>query len=565
MFPVHLANEYHSIQAPYIFENLPLFGALFCVWMLLILFLLFSKRDEGSGLDWENLALSCIFGLLFLGFWVVITPLGGFTDGVFNMAHVRWLLNEGTIPIGHERLIYFDFPGMHLLLAAISQVTNLGVFESRTLFLMINAALFCAVLYILFAKLMKSGRLAFLGVLLAVLGSIIIIDDISTFYPRALGFTLLAGFLVMLTGSETRLFGTTVSDRLLMLILFIAMTISYFATSFFAPLILLGIYAVQRLGRDTQARVSLRTIILLLFMVIAWEIYWTWFNFQNLAMFLPKAWEGLFAGEFLAIPLTLGKANIGGALPLWANITRSLWWALIVFGTILGLRNLFKLRELSFAEKILTGGLVGVILLTIVGILGTVGGQQFVRFLLYGPIFCVPILLLFLHKSVTWERRGITLLAVLIFVLALPTFLSSVNTVATDASYPYDVSAGKFLEFHDKEKGDEYILYSFTSSSRIWADYYAPDLDHKNVSDNIYYTGTEEDAWEKIDKLITDFLEGFALPDWQKLLVISEKGPITLQHLLKIPPDGPMWQEVFERLSGSGMVFNNGHVKIYIP
>ena len=90
LFPVRLTNEYHPIQAPYLFENLPLFGALFYLWMLLLLLLLFSKRDEDR-LTWENLALASVFGLVFLGFWVIITPYGSYADGIYNMGHVRYL------------------------------------------------------------------------------------------------------------------------------------------------------------------------------------------------------------------------------------------------------------------------------------------------------------------------------------------------------------------------------------------------------------------------------------------------------------------------------------------
>jgi hypothetical protein len=564
LFPVHLVYEYHAIQAPYLFENLPLFGVLFCVWILVILFILFSKQDEGDNLNWENLALISMFGLVFLGFWVIITPHGSFTDGLFNMSHVRWLVSNGSIPVGHENLVYFDFPGMHLLVAALSLVTGLGVFESRTLFLVINAVLFCAVLYVLFAKLMKSGRLAFLGVLLVVLGSVLIVDDISTFYPRALAFTMLASFMMLLTRSETRLLGSTLSDRLIMLILFTAMTISYFATPFFAPLILLGIYIVQILSRDTQARVSLRTIILLMFIMIAWEIYWTWHNFSTLAMFLPGVWDSLLSGEFFRNPITMVQANIGGRLPLWATATRSFWWALLAFSTVLGLRNLLRIKELSLVEKIVTGGLLGLIILTIIGTFGTEGGRQFQRFLLYAPIFCAPLLLMFLVRSGTWQKIGIKVITLLIIILALPTFLCSVNSVCTDAIYPYECSVGEFAESHSQVEGESNIIvYSLNAASMIWARYYTPDVLVNRVSEEVYYTGDKNLFWDEVDVLVTKFQKGWTLPGKQKLLVISEKSPNMAQHLLNIPPDNPKWEELWQRISVNNLVYNNGHIQLY--
>ena len=105
-------------------------------------------------------------------------------------------------------------------------------------------------------------------------------------------------------------------------------------------------------------------------------------------------------------------------------VTRYLWWALLGLATILGLRNLFRISQLSLIEKIETGGLLGVILLSALGLFATERGSQFSRYLLYAPLFCAPILLRFLFSR-TWARKALVVLVVLVFVLSLPTFLSS--------------------------------------------------------------------------------------------------------------------------------------------
>jgi hypothetical protein len=564
-FPVSLVNEYHPIQAPYIFENLPVFGTLFCIWILLLLLLVFSKKGEGTKLNWENIALVCVFALVFLAFWALITPYGSYADDIFNMGHVRWLVDEGGIPVGHQNLVYFDFPGMHLLVASLSEITGLGVFESRTLFLVFNAMLFSALLYILFVRLLKSNRLAFIGVLIAVIGSIVIPDDITTFYPRAFGFTLLTGFMVILTRSETKLFGTTISDRLLMLTLFVAMVVSYFPTSFLAPLILLGIYAVQSAGRGKEARASPATIALLLVMVIAWEMYWTSFSFHSLAAFLPKVKEDLLSGGFLSTAKTLGASNIGRALPLWATVTRSFWGALLGVSIVLGLYNLFKIKKLSLAARIATGGLLGVILISLIGIFGTEGGLQFIRFLLYAPLFCAPILLLFLFKSGTWGRRGLAALTILVFVLALPTFLSSVNTVSTDAIYESELAGGQFLESHSQGKVKDLILYSLTAESRDLFYYYTPDISKLNVMEKTYYTGSTDEVWREVGELVAHFQTPRPWQVQQKILVIGEKDVVLFQHLLNILPNDQKWEELRKQLNSEDVIFNNGHLEMYVP
>lgn len=561
--PVHLRNEYHPIQPPYLFDGLPLFGILFCIWMLLLLLLVFSKRDQGDRLSWESLALGCVFALLFLGFWVVITPYGSFADSIFNMGHVRWLMDEGTMPVGHQNLWYFDFPGMHLLVAALAELTGLGVFQTATLFLVFNALLFSGLLYILFVKLLKSNRLASLAVALAVLGSVMLVEKMRIFTPGALGYTLLAGFLVMLTRSETKLFGTTVSDRLLMLIVFSAMVISYFATPLLAALVLLGVYVVQTMAKAEEARANPATICLLLVTVMAWEIYWTWKLFHSLAGFLPRLWDDMLSGEFLSIPVTLAKVNVGGELPLWASMTRSFWLALLGFSTILALHSLFRVRQLSVAQKVASGGLLGVILLTILSVFGTHGGQQFTRFLLYAPLFSVPVLLMFLCRLGAWRRKGFALLAILVFGLALPTFLSSVNTVGTDAIYPYELSAGEFMKSSSPRRGEGATLFGLCYVSKAWVYYYAPDIRTRQVSEAAFYEGGEGEVWEETDKIVTAFEHEWAPRGTQKLFALSDKDATFYRHLLGVLPDNPNWEGLRAQLSTEDRIFTNGHLEMY--
>ena len=533
--------------------------------MVLLLLLAFSKRDEENRFNWENMALACVFSLVFIGFWIVITPYGSFADDIFNMGHVRWLVGEGSIPVGHQNLWYFDFPGMHLLVTALAQLTGLGVFESRMLFLLVNAALFSVLLYILFAKLLKSNRLAFIGVMLVMMSSVMLIEKMHIFTPGALGYTLLAGFLVMMTSTETRLLGTAISDRLLMLILFAAMVISYFATSFLAPLVLLGIYLLQKISRGKEAQVSLLTVVLLLVMVLAWEVYWTWKLFDSLAGFLPRLGDSMLSGGFLSIPFRLAQANVGGELPLWATLTRTFWWASLGLGTILGLFNLFRARSLGFSDKVVTGGLLGVILLTIIGVFGTHGGQQFGRFLLYAPLLCIPLLLVFLSRIGGRLRTSYVLLTVLLLVVSLPTMLSSVNLVSTEAISPYECSAGRFMEANIRDKGEDDILYGLSSASKAWVYYYAPDTRTKQVSEKAFYEKDEAEVWEETDKIVMDFRQEWVALGTHKLFVLSEKDTTFYQHLLNILPEYPNWEELAKQLAAENRIFINGYVEMYAP
>ena len=559
-FPVHLVNEYRPIQAPHIFDNLALFGVLFSVWMLLLLLLAFTKKDEGDKISWETTGLAALFGTVFVGFWVVITPNGSFADGISIMGHVRWLVDEGSIPVGHANLTYFDFPGMHLLVSALSEFTGMGIFASRTLFLLFNAALFAALLHVFFVRILKSNRTAFLGVLLVMIVSVMIVEKIRIFTPGALGFTLLAALLVMLTRSEARMFGATVADRLLTLIIFAAMTVSYFATSFLLPLILLGMYLVLAAARDKGTRFSPLTIALLLTMIVSWTVYWTWHTFPTLTSFLSSLGEAIAEGEFLRSVLTLGPANVGGALPAWASIIRIFWFAFLAISSAVGLYNLLRIRRLSHAERIVTGGLVGVVLLTLLGTFATQAGAQFTRFLLYAPLFSVPILLLFLQRSGDRGRKGFAALALLVLALAPPTFLSTVNTVDTDAVHPYEHAAGEFLEDHTLEDGESHVVYRTSMVAGSWAKYYVPDARIWGISWDAYRS--QEDARAEVRDIVEDFTRPFLR--WkQKVFLSSPKSRVPYQHRLGMGPDDPVWEEVNTSISGTNMVFNSGHIQIY--
>ena len=562
-FPVNLVYKYHAIQAPYLFNNLPLFGAIFCVWIFLLLLMLFSREEKGGTVDWQNLGLVCVFGLVFIGFWVVITPFGSAGDDIYNMGLVRWLMQHGSIPVGHENLTYFEFPGLHLLVSAICMSTGLGVFEGRMLFLLFNAALFSGLFYLFAVRILKSNRLAGLAAIVAVMGSVILIERMSIFGAAAFGYTLLAGFLLMLARYETKLLGATSFDRLILLVLFSVIVVAYLPVSLLVPLILLGIYAICVIGRNQETRPSLVTICLFLVMVLAWEVYWSWHTFRYTAAFLPSVWEQLVSLGFLKAALTMGSANVGGALPLWATLVRFFWWAVLGIGTMVGLCNVFRIRRLSLADQVATGGLLGVMVETVIGMIAVWGGYQFQRFLLYAPLFCAPLLLLFMSRSGTLAKRGPALLAILILALAVPSFLSSVNGVATDAIYAHEIAAGQFLESHSQNEGEGLIVYGYDGTSVQFADSYAPNAAMEHVQENTAYEASIDELWQTLDRLAADFAVEKPWLLQQRILVVGEKSTEGYQHLRGIPSDDPHWEELRVVLSGTNTIYDDGHIQMY--
>lgn len=560
-FPIHMSSQYRSIQAPYIFDNLPLFSSLFCLWILVAICLAFSKSDAKA--NWEHLILAGIFGLVFIGFWVFITyPYGSYADDIYNTGHVRYLIENGHIPINHPLLAYFDYPGMHLLLSAISQISGLSIFESRTLFLMFNAGLFCALMYLLFTKWLKKSRLAFLAVLLLLMTGGAIIDKMHIFTPGAFAFTLLAVFLLSAGLSReptTNRFPQTV---ILEILVFSAITISYFATSFLLPLILTGIYLVQRLAR-TKPSVTISSILLFSLMFLAWFFYDTWNTLHSLTGFLPRILDSLRSGEFLSSIMTLWQANAGAELPLWANAIRLFWWGILGIATLLALCRLFIVKKLTSAEKVEIGGVLGILALTALGLTGTKGGSQFVRYLLYAPLFAIPLLIGFWARSTTWGRRMLIALVICITILSLPTFLSSVNTVATDSIYSYDASSGKFLESHSRNNGTNIIVFRASTTTASSTYYYLHNISFRNIPELVYYA--KDDFWLSVEKVTTAYMNPNTNATRQKLFIVDEKTYVPAQHLLEISPEDQGWQTLNTSLSSTNLFYNNGQVQMYTP
>jgi hypothetical protein len=555
LFPTHLTFEYYPIQSTRIFDSLPLFAILYCIWLLVLLLLLFSRRGEGES-EWEKLALVCIFSAVFLGFWTIVTHSGLSNEGVFNAAHVRYLEHEGNIPVGHPSLSYFDFPGLHLIGSFVSQSTGLDAIGASAFIVFFQAVLLAALLYVLFRRLLNSAYVAPLAVLLVIQGNISL-DKLNIFHPRNLGVLLLVAFLVLL--SRHRLFGTA-QDRLFLIILLAAVTMTHAVTAFLLFFIMLGIYVVQKLDR-TNVGNSPPVIIFLVFPV-AWAMYWAVITFEGLMGTFPKVLDDLAERSDVLWFLTMmGKANVGERLPLWSNISRLSWWVVIYgFGTILGLGNLFRLKKLSPMEKRTTGVLLGVIMISVVSTLASGGGARFDTYILYGAFAIVPILLGFLLSLRNHIRRyAFVCLVSVFFVLSFPTFLSHNNMVEFDAWHPDEHASGKFLESQFTQ-GENLHIYS-GEWIILLTPYYLPEV-RRVTSREIFYMKDEAGLWAQIDSLTTGFEGQRGRPE-DSIFVWSKRLMLPYQHFFGIAPEHPRWQELRDRLSYQNRIYDNGNVELF--
>lgn len=559
VFPTRLTLEYYSIQSTRIFDNLPLFAVLFCIWLAVLLLLLFSKSDEQKS-DWENIALVCVFSAVFLGFWTIITRNGLTNEGILHAAHVRYLNGVEKIPVGHRSLGYFDFPGLHLLGSFVSQVTGLDAIQSSALIVFSQALILAALLYTLFRRLLSSHYAAALGVLLVIAGNISL-DKVNFFHPRNLGIILLVTFLVIITRNKERLFGT-VPDTILMLILAVAAMMTHFVTSFLLFFIMLGIYVVQKLDRTNRENAP--PLIIFLVLPFAWAMYWSFITFGSLIGTFPKVWANWAKGDVLWFLTMSAKANVGENLPLWANMSRLYWWVLIYgFGSIVGLWNLFRLKRLSPMQKRATGVLLGIIAVSAVSTLASPGGGRFDTYILYGAFAAVPILLWFLLSLRNHIRKyALTCLAVLFFVLCFPTFLAHNNMIEYDAYYPDEHASLQFLESNVVPV--EQLHYFTGNWVKHLASYYVPDAYLYTLFLVETMAKGEADLWADMDRLIGRFESEAGRPDRVVVFMWSKKLKLPYQHFFGITPEHPNWQMLKDKLSRQDKIYDNGDVQLFM-
>ncbi|MFC1943360.1 hypothetical protein ACFLWO_02120 [Chloroflexota bacterium] len=592
LFPTHLEFEYHAIQSLYIFYNLPLFVILYCVWVsILLLLLFFASKDN----EWQKLLLVCIFALVYKGFWVIATPNGAFADELSTLADIGYLQEAGRISSASLPIGYLEFPGIHFLGLSLSDICELGVLETRIWLSVFSSMLFAALLYVFFAKLLRNSNYASLGVLLALHGGAMFSTRGQQFWPGNLAFLLLALLLLLLVFlyGERKVGGPAAVG--LFIVSCATLTISYLPTSVCFIFILSGIYLLQRFGKERS--MSLTTIILCLVMVFVWLQYWSRSMFRGLVplitIFIDNMTDGTIWGW---LPAVRDQASIfvGEQVPLWASLTRLFWLAFVfIFGALLWIRNLIKARKLHSLEAIQIGGLLGVVIFSIVCVLGFPGGGQYYRFLMYAPFFTVPIILrsLWDFSSYTkssseniarfsenpgkgslvlklspqkglitfgsWFRKyAFMLLVALVCVLSLPTFLAHNGEVCTRAIYPYEYASGEFIESVYGGKLEQVEIFTEAYAAYPIGYYMREAHFHPTLLPWEITNGAE--SWPGI--LVGDFGNS-SYPN--AIFVLSERLAQWWSGPPLIDKTGPRWVNFVNRLSENNKIYDSGHIEIY--
>ena len=565
LFPARPTLEYHPIQSIPAIVNLPLFAALYAVWLLFLLLLLVVDKEAPQ---WEKPALVGIFALVFVGFWLFTGPYAGLRyDGIQNAAHVRYLSQQadGKIPVDHVNLTYFAFPGTHLLAFVLVQVTSLDVTQGVTLALAFNLVLLAVLVYIFLLRTLGSPSLAALGTLLVIQGNIMLAR--YSFWAGMWALTFLAMFLILLS-RPGRAFFETWQERFLMILLLVATTITHLVTAVLLFAVLAGINLVGCLHlRRAKAPIGLvkaSTLAAFLIIPLSWDIYWATRFFDSFMQTTSGVIQDFTEKGFLVYFFNLGGSYVGGGVPLWAVIVRYFWWgALFFFGTILALGNILNIKGLSRARQIETGGLVAVIILSIAITLLSMGGAEYYRFLLYAAFFTIAIILRFLLSSPrTWRRFALGLAISLFFVLSFPTFLAHNNMVGVSTYYPSELEAGSLLRETSAGEGQGLTVF-FDQGDVGVLSFSVPDARFVTTPQGAELRDKQE-FWQAADSQVDSFKSlGTGTRESNAFFYLSQRRMAFAQLFFGAGPQEPEWEELQDSLVEANKLYENGIVQIY--
>ena len=537
---------YEPVQSLNIFRNLPLFAAVYVVWLSLLLFLVWRVRGF-----WEAAVLVSSFALVHVGTVVLATHYGAGEDWIKGADSVQ-IQQTGNLDFRG----YSDFPGMAIVGMFIASVTDVELLTLRTPLLLIWLVALSTLLLVGYFRLLRSVNLAALAVLLAIQSNLIL----ARFYlhPATMGVLLVIALLCFLLGRERPL---TPGERLILILFMVGLTITHFVSSVIGVLIIAGYYLEQRWRRRPEV-VSQETITLGLVLVAAWGVYWTSQTFPSLVGYFPKVDDRFRQGIAFLWFQRVTRANSEG-LPLWVTGLQSFWWvAIYLAGGVLALRSLLLRRRRSVLAPGYAGAYVLITAALVVGSIVSPGGYDFYRLIVYGSFLAAPLVV---HFLLAGSRAKILPLAVsgAFLVFSFPTLLAHNTAIGQQSTHPSEIAAAKFLS--RAVAGKENVTRLFGGSfgpDRV--EYYAPGLIPNAVGFPV--EGTEIVNLEEGRAIWRSHLEDFvdeADQGRDAMFVFDYQDVVYWRHLFRLPEDDPLWSQVTQSLSRADLFFDAGRVQFY--
>jgi hypothetical protein len=442
-FPVRWTREIGSIEPLELIQNPGIFATIFILWFCLLVYFLYTSSSRRRLLA---LLLLFLFLATYAGFWIIHRPTSLATygsDSVVNIASARVIMLEAGIRNpGGRRQLSLGFPGLHVTAAAVSLISGLDLFSTvGALFIVLVAAHASAIYW--FSSLFLGG------------------GSSST----------IAALLFLLGNPQTRWMGQFHPTHFNVIFFVLLVCLAFRQIDVSRPL---GVIVPFILLAGAASVNHPLTIWAFLFVLIAWLTFDTGqaSRHQTRSLVVPLAtislvWLASWASAYLQWALSsftstlldvvsdplryirlLARPGLTGAVPGWVVFVELAWYFLLSgFGAVLAVLDLVRFRSLPLERRLASSAVAGIFLFTLLTMV-TVGSSEYYRFLQFGSVFTVCILIgrmVTTHSRLARMSASFVLLGTLI-ALAWPTFLTSYRAVGTISFFPADLSAGLFLE-----------------------------------------------------------------------------------------------------------------------
>jgi len=556
-YPRQMALEYSPIQSLDVVEPVPVFASLYYAWMATLVSLLLLQK-QGRASHWQGLALVAVFVLVYRGFWDIPFAAVKHVDSLYNATTAEHIRSTGAIAFGHANIAYLDFPGLHILTAALATVTGLATADAVTVVALLMDLLMAGILYLICLRLLKDARWAGIAALLAMQGGIMFTR--LPFYPGTLGFVFTLMFILLALKQGEGMFERP-SYVFLGLTLLAASTITHFITSVLLLFLLVGIWLATYAQRGLKEPFRSSTLFLYAVIPAAWLIYAAVVSFGSFVDMGAVVADNIQREFYLRSALIIGGSNFGVAVPLWATMVK-LFWLFLLFGagTAAALLRLRRPHSLRALEATAVGALLGILLLSVTFGLASTGGLQLFRYVMYAPLVLAPLLLLAISRLPRRLRTvGLGAVVVSLVALAAPTFLAHYPTVRMEMFYAYETSPAQTLSLH----GDDGSELAVTAPAVGYAPYvgYLPYAGYAGTP--VEFTLTDEDGvWAFLDAQVNGFMDPYGAEP-VSIYVLSTRPRAYYMHNFGIPVDDRRWDALRIRLEGQAAVYDNGFVNLY--
>jgi hypothetical protein len=495
---------------------------------------------------------------MYLAFWVINSfYIGGGSFDPGGISYVKYILEHGNMILGDPKWGYFEFPVNSIFGAILSQITNLPIFFMSKIFLVVATLLLTLSAYTFLLRLLNDSWKSFLGVVMAVLGSISVTVHLQFYRPGTMGFLYIAPILVLLGFCKYK--SKITSAEYFLVILILGTTcMTHFISSVAYFFIFFGMYFYQRLSKKEPISLSFCVIILIAIIYLAWGLYVSLYTTN----FILARTTAFLSGEFsLVFALRKGQLLLAEGIPFWATVVRVFWLITIYFIPVLitfklCANSLFFKRESALEESL--AAILGLLLLTgIMSLLDMGANRSIMQFLIFSTFFTPPLLINFLSNNQgkyfnRIVKRILKFLPILIIFLSFPTFLAHNPTVNTQIFYEKEHFTFRFI-FLYHVRGDSFDLFS-DADTLLLTLYYLPEANYNPIPYAPDYVKNETEFIKKLPQ----YIEVFKSSKDKSLFIYSPRIFHRPYIMLGIHEDHPIWQVMFQNLSYRSKIYDNG-------